>query len=74
MSDNTNDPHSSSAPADDVLWGTPAIADFIGKSLSETQYLIRTGALPVGRLGPKTIFSSKRQLRRRLTPKTAAAE
>ncbi len=56
---------------DDVLWGTQAIADYIGKSLSETQYLIRAGALPIGRLGPKTLFASKRLLRRHLTPKSA---
>jgi hypothetical protein len=59
------------AVSDDVLWGAQAIADFIGKSLTETQYLIRTGVLPVGRLGPKTLFASKRQLRRHLTPKIA---
>jgi hypothetical protein len=60
-------------PTEDVLWGTQAIADFIGKSLHETQYLIRIKKLPVGRLGPKTLFASKRQLRRHLTPKTATA-
>jgi hypothetical protein len=54
---------------EDLIWGTQAIADEIGKSLTETQYLIRTNALPIGRLGPKTIFASRRQLRRRLTPK-----
>jgi hypothetical protein len=59
--------------ADDLLWGTKAIADFIGKSLSETQYLIRVDKLPIGRLGAKTIFASKRQLRRHLTPKATAA-
>jgi hypothetical protein len=60
------------AASDDICWGAQEIADEIGKSLSKTQYLIRKGALPVGRLGPKTIFASKRQLRRHLTPKTAA--
>jgi hypothetical protein len=58
------------AASDDLLWGTQAIADFIGQSLHTTQYLIRTNALPIGRLGPKTLFASKRQLRRHLTPKT----
>jgi hypothetical protein len=56
--------------ADDLLWGTQAIADEIGRSLSETQYLMRIGALPIGRLGPKLIFASRRQLRQRLTPQT----
>jgi len=55
--------------SDDLLWGTQAIAQYIGKSLTETQYLIRIGRLPIGRLGPKTLFASKRQLRRHLTPK-----
>jgi hypothetical protein len=53
----------------DLLWGTQAIADYLGKSLTEAQYLIRIGALPIGRLGPKTLFASKRQLQRHLTPK-----
>jgi hypothetical protein len=57
------------AANDDLLWGTQAIADYIGKSLTETQYLIRINALPIGRLGPKTLFASKRQLQQRLTPK-----
>lgn len=59
-------------PADDLLWGVPRIAKFIGKSLTETQYLIRMGLLPIGRLGPKTIFSSKKELRHHLTPKIPA--
>jgi hypothetical protein len=54
--------------AEDILWGTQAIADFLGRSLHETQYLIRKRALPIGRLGPKLLFSSKQQLQRRLTP------
>jgi hypothetical protein len=57
------------AVSDDLLWGTQAIADYLGQSLHRTQYLIRIGALPIGKLGPKTIFASKRQLRQRLTPK-----
>jgi hypothetical protein len=59
--------------ADDILWGTQAIADEIGRTLSETQYLIRINALPVGRAGRKLIFASRRQLRARLTPKISAA-
>jgi hypothetical protein len=52
---------------DDLLWGTQAIADFIGRSLTETQYLVRIEALPIGRLGPKLLFASKQQLQRHLT-------
>jgi hypothetical protein len=59
--------------SDDLVWGTQAIADEIGKSLTKTQYLIRKKKLPIGRLGPKTLFASKRQLQRYLTPKTATA-
>jgi hypothetical protein len=61
-----------SALSDDLLWGTKAIADFIGRSLTETQYLIREKKITVGRPGKKTIVGSKRQLQRDLTPKTAA--
>jgi hypothetical protein len=58
---------------EDLLWGTQAIADFIGKSLTETQYLIRIRKLPIGRLGKKQIFASRRQLQRHLTPKASTA-
>jgi hypothetical protein len=47
---------------DDLLWGTKSIAAFIGKSLTETQYLVGKNKIPVGRLGPKTVFASKKQL------------
>jgi hypothetical protein len=56
--------------ADDIVYGAQAIADEIGQSLTRTQYLIRIGALPVGRLGPKLLFASRRQLRRRFTAKS----
>lgn len=68
MSDNANELQQL-ATSDDLLWGTQAIGDFIGRSLTETQYLIRINALPIGRLGPKTLFASKRQLQRHLMPK-----
>jgi hypothetical protein len=47
---------------DDLIWGTQAIADFIGISLSECQYLIRQKELPIGRMGKKTLFASKKKL------------
>jgi hypothetical protein len=57
-------------PRDDLLWGTQEIADFIGVSLSEAQYLIREKKLPIGRLGPKRLFASRRELQKHLTSET----
>jgi len=34
------------------------------------QYLVRKDKLPVGRLGPKLLFASKRQLKKHLTSTT----
>jgi len=59
-------------PASDLLWGTQSIADFLGLSLHEAQYLIRKGELPIGRLGPKTIIASKRRLQQHINDKCAA--
>jgi hypothetical protein len=58
------------APGDDLVWGCQAIADYLGLSLREVQYLVRKKKLPIGRLGPKLLFASKRQLRRHLTSAT----
>jgi hypothetical protein len=58
------------AAGDDLLWGCQEIADYIGLSLREVQYLVRKEKLPIGRLGPKLLFASKRQLRRHLTSST----
>ncbi len=66
MHDNVTD--SPDRVGDDIVWGVPGIAIEIGKTLSETQYMVRKGMLPVTKLGPKTIIASRRQLRRRLTP------
>jgi hypothetical protein len=71
MTKETADTRQAPAISDDIIWGTAAIAHEIHRSLSETQYLIRNKAIPVGRLGPKTIFASRSQLRRHLTPKGA---
>jgi len=62
------------AAGDDLLWGCQEIADYIGLSLHEVQYLIRKKKLPIGRLGPKLLFASKRQLRRHLTSSTQLIE
>jgi hypothetical protein len=56
--------------SDDLLWGCAAIADELGLSLSQVQYLVRTEAISIARLGKKTIVASRKQLRRDLTPKT----
>jgi hypothetical protein len=56
--------------ADDLVWGCAAIADYIGVSLTQCQYLIRQKRLPVGRLGPRLIFASRRQLQHHLTAGT----
>jgi hypothetical protein len=58
------------AASDDLLWGCQEIADYIGRSLHEVQYLVRKDKLPVGRLGPKLLFASKRQLKKHLTSTT----
>jgi hypothetical protein len=57
----------------DILWGSAAIADYLGLTLSEVQYLIRHEKIPIGRLGPKLLFASKRQLHRHLTSETQLA-
>jgi hypothetical protein len=49
---------------DDSVWKAQGIADELGIPLTKAQYLIRIGALTVGHLGPKLIFTTRRQLRR----------
>jgi hypothetical protein len=68
MSDTTDSQQS--ALSEDLVWGTQAIADELGLTLSQTQYLIRIGAITVARPGPKTLVAFRKQLRRDLTPKT----
>jgi hypothetical protein len=68
----SSDADKQQALSDDLIWGAQAIADFLGLSRSEVHYLLRMNALPVGRLGPKTIFASKQQLRRHFTTKSVA--
>jgi hypothetical protein len=72
MSDDTAEQQA--AAGDDLLWGCKEIADYIGLSLREVQYLVRKNKLPIGRLGPKLLFASKRQLRRHLTSSTQLIE
>lgn len=51
-------------PSDDLLWGGQAVADFLGVTLDRVYYLIRTGQLPIAKLGRKTIVASKKKLQR----------
>jgi hypothetical protein len=53
--------------ADDTIWGVSGkqgIAAEIGRTPQQTYYLIAQGALPVRKLGHKTIVASRKQLRR----------
>jgi len=49
--------------ADDLLWGVPAIAAYIGQETRAVHYLIAKGVLPVRRLGHRTLVASKQELR-----------
>jgi hypothetical protein len=51
-------------PSDDLLWGGQAVADYLGIPLTRVYYLIRTGQLPISKLGRKTVFASKKKLQR----------
>jgi hypothetical protein len=44
--------------ADDLLWGVTAIAAYINRNERQTDHAIRSGNLPVKRMG-KLIVSSK---------------
>jgi hypothetical protein len=49
-----------STPADDLIFGVPAIAKFIGRSVRDTYYDIEQGRLPVGRWGARYVASKTR--------------
>ena len=53
-------------PSDDLLWGGQAVADFLGVPLTRVYYLIRSGQLPIAKLGRKTVVASKKKLQRAL--------
>ena len=42
---------------DDLLWGVPAIADHINRTVRQTYYLIENDLIPVTKLGPRTIVA-----------------
>jgi hypothetical protein len=59
-------------PSDDLLWGGQAVADFLGIPLTRVYYLVRTGQLPIAKLGRKTIVASKKKLQRVIADTLAA--
>ena len=52
--------------ADDLLYGAEPIAEFLGLKKEQVFYLVRTGKLPVTRLGER-IVGSKTVLRARFS-------
>jgi hypothetical protein len=48
--------------ADDLLWGLIEIARYLGRTPRQTAYLIEREAIPVRRLGRRTIIARKSQL------------
>jgi excisionase family DNA binding protein len=61
----------SEALAADLLNGGAEIAEFLGCNTREVYHLVKTGRLPIGRLGRKLI-ASRSQLRRAAKTITAA--
>jgi hypothetical protein len=50
----------------DLLWGVPEIAAYIQRNHRTTYYLIGKGAVPVTKLGPRTIVARKSEIDRAL--------
>ena len=48
--------------SEDLLWGIPAIAKHVRRSVRQTSYLIETKALPVKKLGRRIICARKSEL------------
>jgi hypothetical protein len=55
----------------DLLWGVEAIADHIGRTKRQAQYLIENDKIPVTRLGPKTIVGSRTGINTALKSETS---
>lgn len=47
--------------APDLLWGAEEISKVIGRTVTQTQYLLRTGKLPARQVGERWV-ASKRKL------------
>ena len=43
----------------DILWGADEIGAYIKRSRQATYYLIRKGAIPAKKIGPKTLIGRK---------------
>jgi hypothetical protein len=50
--------------ASDTLWGVPAIAKFIGRSVRQTRWLIHKNVVPATKRGAKTITGSRAEIRK----------
>ena len=62
-----NDDNRLSALKDDVLWGVGEIAEELHCSVSKARDLMRKKVIPYKKFGPKTIMSSRKELRRAMT-------
>lgn len=51
---------------DDLLWGAKAIAEYIGRTRSQTYWLINSKAIPAKKLGSRTIVARRSELDRAL--------
>jgi hypothetical protein len=57
----------------DLLWGVPEIAAYIQRNHRTTYYLIGKGAVPVTKLGPRTIVARKSEIDRAFSEATNKA-
>lgn len=46
--------------APDLLWGAEEISKVIGRTVTQTQYLLRTGKLPAKRVGERYVASKQK--------------
>ena len=56
----------------DLIWGAQAIADYISRPVRTVYYLIDKGALPVTKLGPRTIVARTSEIDRAFSHESAA--
>lgn len=46
----------------DLVWGIEAIGKVIGRSIPQTHYLLRTGAIPAKKVGEERWVASRQKL------------